>query len=132
MGKEWIMTIESPLDEKDVTEIIAMIIEILFGLVGALGMGWLYISNFGVAALIFFGYLVFCIFETYLIVAVWGLTGFCLAPLNLLAIAFSSFKLRDRIRETGAAGNFIYILVACGLVVGLVFMVLAWYVVFWG
>lgn len=124
------MTMASSSDEKDITEIIAIIIEVLFGLVGALGMGWLYISSFGVAALIFFGYLLFCIFETYLILEVWGLAGFCLTPLNLLAIAFSSFKLRDRIRETGANGNFIYILVACALVVGLVFMVLAGYIFF--
>jgi hypothetical protein len=74
--------------------------------------------------------LIFCIFETYLIVEVWGLAGFCLAPLNLLAIAFSSYKLRDRILETDANGNFVYILVACALVVGLVFMVLAGYVFF--
>jgi hypothetical protein len=121
------MTIESPFDENNTTEIIAIIIEILFGLVGALGMGWLYVGSFGVAALIFISYLIFCVFETYLIVVPWGLVGFCLAPLNLLAIAFSSYKLRDRIRQTGASGNFLYVLIACALVVGLVFMVLAWY-----
>jgi hypothetical protein len=124
------MTMESPFDEKDITEIIAIIIEVLFGLVGALGMGWLYISSFAVAAAIFIGYLILCVFETYLIVEAWGLVGFCLAPLNLLAIAFSSFKLRARIREVGASGNFLYILIACVLVVGLVFMVLAGYAFF--
>jgi len=128
------MTIESPFDENDTTEIIAIIIEIIFGLVGALGMGWLYVSSFGMAVLIFIGYLIFCIFETYLIVSAWGLAGFCLAPLNILAIAFSSYKLRDWIRETGASGNFLYIMIACALVVGLVFMVLVGYTFYrmWG
>jgi hypothetical protein len=116
---------EELIQETENTAIIAIIIEIIFGLGGALGMGWLYVGNFGMAALIFTGYLVFCIVEAILGLITLGFAAFCLAPLNFLFIAFSSIKLRDRIRQTGATGSFLYVIIAFILFVALVVVIVA-------
>ena len=113
------------IQENENTAIIAMIIEIIFGFGGALGMGWLYVGNFGRAALIFTGYLVFCVIEAIIGVITIGMAAFCFAPLNILIIAFSSVKLRDRIRQTGATGSFLYMLIAFILFIALVIILIA-------
>ena len=100
------------IQETENTAIIAMIIEAIFGLGGALGMGWLYVGNFGRAALIFAGYLILCTLEAVLGFITIGMAAFCFAPLNILAIAFSSIKLRNHVRDTGATGSMLYVLIA--------------------
>jgi hypothetical protein len=119
------MSFEFPSEDTENTGLIATIIEAVFGLAGALGMGWLYVGEFGKAALIFTGYLIFCLLEAFLTVVTIGMAGICLAPLNVLAIAISSIKLREMVRETGATGSFLYVLIAFILVVGLVFLLVA-------
>jgi hypothetical protein len=112
-----------PIQDEENTSLIAIIIEIIFGLGGALGMGWLYVGNFGRAALIFTGYIVFCIIEAILGFVTIGMAAFCFAPLNMLAIAFSSIKLREYIRWTGATGSMLYVVIA--FVLFLTFAVIA-------
>jgi hypothetical protein len=114
---------EYPIQNEDNTSLIAIIIEIIFGMGGALGMGWLYVGNFGRAALIFTGYIIFCIIEAVLGFITLGMAAFCFAPLNVLAIAFSSVKLREYIRHTGAIGSMLYVVIA--FVLFLAFAVIA-------
>jgi hypothetical protein len=101
-----------PIPDEENTALIAIIIEIIFGLGGALGMGWLYVGSYGRAALIFTSYIIFCIIEAVLAFVTIGLAAFCFAPLNMFAIAFSSIKLRENIRQTGATGSMLYVVVA--------------------
>jgi len=101
-----------PIQDEENTSLIAIIIEIIFGMGGALGMGWLYVGNFGRAALFFIGYIVFCIVEAVLGFVTLGMAAFCFAPLNILAIAFSSIKLREYVRYTGVTGSMLYVVIA--------------------
>ena len=116
---------EYPLQDRENTAVISMIIEIIFGLTGALGMGWLYVGDFGKAALISSAYLVFCLFEAFFIVVSIGIAAFCFAPVNILVIAVSSIKLREHVRNTGATGNFLYLIIAFIFVIALVVVVVA-------
>jgi len=102
--------------QADSTDIITMIIEIVFGLFGILGMGWLYVGNFPVAVGAFIGFAIVVFIET----AVAGLTlGIALCfiiPLNLAIAIISGIRARDYVRQTGATGSVLY--VVGGFVVG--------------
>lgn len=107
------------LKQSDSSDSIALILEIVFGFFGILGTGWLYAGNItiGLAALI--GYLVLIGIETAGIFVTFGLAGCIVVPLNIAIVVVSGIKARDYVRNTGAQGNALYVVlgVAGGLLV---------------
>ena len=104
--------------QSDSSDTIAMVIEIVFGFFGILGMGWLYAGNFPIAIGAFIGYAIVIFIET----AVAGLTlGFALCiiiPINLVIIVVSGIRARDYVRNSGASGSILYLVL--GFIVGAV------------
>lgn len=96
---------------------IAMLVEIVFGLFGMLGLGWLYAGNLAVGIAAFVGFYILVMVELVLVTGTLGLAACLIVPVNLVAVIFSGFKVRDYVRNTGAKGNILYPVIA--LVVGL-------------
>ncbi len=78
---------------------VALILEILPGLFGFLGIGWIYAGNVTVGVLALVGYLLFLGFELLVIVFTGGLAACCLLPLNLVAVAVSALLLNNYMKE---------------------------------
>ena len=72
---------------------LALILEILPGLFGFLGFGWIYSGNTTVGILVLIGMLVWDLIALILIVLSIGLGCFCTVPVNLTLIAMSAFML---------------------------------------
>jgi hypothetical protein len=89
-----------------------MIVEILFGLFGVLGIGWLYAGNVGTGVVALIGYLLLIFIEGVGITLTGGLAACIVVPVNLAIIIISGFKARDYVRNTGASGNVAYVVVA--------------------
>ncbi len=100
---------QSPSDS---TDTIAMIIEIVFGLFGLLGLGWLYVGNFVFSLAFLFGYWILLAIEGVIIAFSGGLCGCLFFPLNIVLIVVSGIKVRDHVRRTGASGSILYVIVA--------------------
>jgi hypothetical protein len=124
---------QQPYYPPDNTDTVAMILEIVFGLFGIMGMGWLYAGNILTAVLTFIGFTFFVLVEAALIAITGGLCG-CLAfPLNIGIAVFSATRVRDYVRRTRARGSILYVIIAgiiglvlvVGLIVGVVMLVIA-------
>jgi len=103
-----------PQESSDPT--VALIVEIIFGLGGVLGLGWLYAGNIAISLMVFFGYVVLVFIEFWIVALSFGLAGCIILPLNLVMIVISGFKARDYMRNTGASGSIARLLL--GLVAG--------------
>jgi hypothetical protein len=115
---------------QDNTDTVAMILEIVFGIFGIMGMGWLYAGNILTAVLIFIGFTIFVLVEAALIALTGGLCGCVAFPLNIGIAVFSAIRVRDYVRRTRSRGSVMYVIIAgiiglvvvVGLVVGLVLL----------
>jgi TM2 domain-containing membrane protein YozV len=117
----------------DNTDTVAMILEIVFGLFGIMGMGWLYAGNILTAVLIFIGFMILILVEAALIAISGGLCGCVAAPVNIAIAIFSAIRVRDYVRRNRSKGSVIYVIIAgiigfvlvVGLVVGLILLLVA-------
>lgn len=116
-------TTKDTFQKSESTDTIAMIIEIVFGIFGALGMGWLYAGNITAGVLIFLGYLVLLGIELLIISFTLGFALCLIVPVNIVIAAVSGIKVRDYVRNTGARGNVIYLIV--GAIGGLLLVCIA-------
>jgi hypothetical protein len=102
----------------DSSDTIAMILEILFGFFGIMGMGWLYAGNVTVAVVLFVGFLVVAFIEMAIGTATLGIAACLIVPFNLAVAIISGLRARDHVRNTGANGSIVYVILA--IVVGAV------------
>jgi TM2 domain-containing membrane protein YozV len=117
----------------DNTDTVAMILEIVFGLFGIMGMGWLYAGNILTAVLIFIGFMIFVLVEAALIAITGGLCSCVALPANIGIAIFSATRVRDYVRRTRSRGSVMYVIIAGiiglvvvgGLVVGLILLLVA-------
>ena len=107
----------------DNTDTVAMILEIVFGIFGLMGMGWLYAGNILTSILIFIGFTLFLLVESGLIAITGGLCACVALPANIGIAVFSAFRVRDYVRRTGARGSVLRVVIA-GLIGFLVVSVL--------
>ncbi len=115
----------------DSTDTIAMIIEIVFGLFGMMGMGWIYMGNFLIGGGLFVGWLIVVLVAvliptTLSLTVIGAVTWCCLAcmpPLNITVALISGIRLRDYVRNTGAKGSVLYLILAA--VIGSILICLA-------
>ena len=78
---------------------IAFILEILPGLFGFLGFGWIYSGNTTTGLLILFGYLAWIVVAVIIDIATGGLACFCTLPVNIAAIAISTVMLNNYTKQ---------------------------------
>ena len=117
----------------DSTDTIAMIIEIVFGLFGIMGMGWIYVGNLLVGGLLFVGWwvviLIVALSPTILTALTIGLGApaycclACMLPLNITVALVSGIRAKDYVRNTNAKGSVLYLILAA--VVGSILICLA-------
>ena len=100
----------------DSSDTIAMIIEIIFGLFGILGMGWLYASNLSLAIAAFIGFAILVFIEAAIVGATLGFALCIIIPFNLAVAVVSGLRVRDYVRNTGVTGSIVHLVV--GLVIG--------------
>lgn len=114
----------------DSSDTIAMILEIIFGLCGILGMGWLYAGNIAVAIMAFVGFLIVAMGEIFVASITLGLAGCIILPINLAVAVISGFRVRDYVRNTGAKGSVLYVII--GILVGMVVLCIGFFIFFGG
>ena len=102
----------------DSSDTIAMIIEIVFGLFGILGMGWLYAGRVPVAIGAFIGFVILVFIEIAIITVTAGLAACLIFPLNLAITIVSGLRARDYVRSSGATGSLVNLIV--GIIVGVI------------
>ncbi|MCD4738205.1 MAG: hypothetical protein K8R89_02970 [Anaerolineae bacterium] len=114
----------------DSSDTIAMVIEIVCGIFGMLGMGWIYVGNYIVGIGLFVGWLVMLfvgmLIPTLLTTVTLGIGAFsycCLPPLGIVGAVISGLRLRDYVRNTGAQGNVVFLIIA--IIVALLLLCLA-------
>ena len=100
----------------DSSDTIALIIEIVFGFFGILGMGWLYAGNISIAVLAFVGFAILVFIEAAIATGTLGLALCLIIPFNLVIAAVSAFRVRDYVRNSGATGSILYLVL--GIVIG--------------
>ena len=96
----------------DNTDTVAMILEIVFGLFGIMGMGWLYAGNILTAVLVFIGFMIFVLVEAALIALTGGLCSCVALPVNIGLAVFSAIRARDYVRRTRSRGSVMYVIIA--------------------
>jgi hypothetical protein len=96
----------------DSTDTIAMIVEIVFGLFGMLGMGWIYAGAIGKGILIFVGYLFLLALEVGVSVATGGICACLAVPVSIAAWVISGMRVRDHVRRTRAQGSVLNVVIA--------------------
>ena len=106
----------------DSTDTTALIIEIVFGLFGILGVGWLYVGNFAAAVLVFLGFGVLVVAETIAVFFTLGFAACLVVPVNIAVAIISGIRVRDHVRRTGATGSLANLLF---VIVGIVVIVAA-------
>lgn len=74
---------------------LAIILEILPGLFGFLGFGWIYSGNTSTGAIILIGFLFWSFLTGFIAVLTVGFSLLCTLPLSLLAIILSSVSLNN-------------------------------------
>ena len=124
---------QQPYYPQDSTDTVAMILEILFGLFGLMGMGWLYAGNILTAILVFIGFTVFLLVEAALIAITGGLCGCLALPVNIAVAVISGMRVRDYVRRTRSRGSVLLVVIAgligfmviAALVVGLIFLIIS-------
>lgn len=111
----------------DSTDTIAMIIEIVFGLFGILGVGWLYVGNFLVGGMLFIGWflalgavvLLLTVFSA-VTLGLGSVIACCIPPVGIAIAFISGLRVRDHVRNTGARGNILFLiipaLIGCGVI----------------
>ena len=102
----------------DSSDTIAMMLEIVFGIFGILGMGWLYAGNIPVAIGAFVGFLILAFIEMAIATLTLGLAACFILPVNLSIAVVSGIKARDYVRNTGAHGSVMYVIL--GIVLGVI------------
>ena len=102
----------------DSSDTIAMIIEIVFGLFGILGMGWLYAGNLAMAIGAFIGFVILVFIELAIITVTAGLAVCLIAPLNLVITIVSGLRARDYVRSSGTRGSIVNLII--GIIAGVV------------
>ena len=78
---------------------IAMVLEILPGLFGLYGFGWIYSGNSSVGILLLVGGLVWGVIAVVTLILTAGFACFCTIPINILAVTFSSMSLNNYMKE---------------------------------
>lgn len=78
---------------------IALILEILPGLFGFLGIGWIYAGNLTVGLIALIGFLVFVAIEVVIAIVTLGFGACCLLPLNIIIVAVSALLLNNYIQQ---------------------------------
>jgi len=96
----------------DSSDTIAMVLEIIFGIFGILGMGWLYAGNIAIAIAAFVGFIIVAFIELAIATATLGFAGCFILPFNIAVAVISGLKARDYVRNTGAHGSILYVIVA--------------------
>jgi len=84
-----------PLKDRSV----AYILEILPGLFGILGIGWLYAGNTGVGIAWLIGVLLWDVFAIIIDIASVGFGCFCSVPVNIVLITLSSVLLSNYVKQ---------------------------------
>ncbi len=111
-------------NQSDSSDTIAMLVEIIFGLFGILGMGWLYARNIPLAIAAFIGLTVFVFIEAMVAIVTLGFSLCLTVPLHFVIVAISGVRVRDHVRNTGVTGSIPHlavgllggaIVVCCGL-----------------
>lgn len=82
---------------------LAVILEILPGLFGLLGIGWIYSGNSTVGFALLIGYLVWNLIAITLVVFTAGVACLCILPINILALIVSVLLLNSYIRENNSS-----------------------------
>ena len=100
----------------DSSDTIAMVIEIIFGIFGILGMGWLYAGNIGISLLVFIGFAVVVFVEALVATATLGIAACIIVPLNIAVAVISGLRARDYVRNSGAKGSIVYLII--GIIIG--------------
>lgn len=109
-------------EKSDSTDTIALVLELVFGIFGILGTGWLYAGNVAVGLALLFGFFILLIGEAIGVALTAGLVACFLIPVNICIAVVSAFKARDHVRNTSARGHLLYavlglalpLIVACG------------------
>jgi hypothetical protein len=78
---------------------IALILEIVLGLFGIYGVGWLYSNKTNVGLSLLIGGIVWAIIAIAITVVTGGFALFCTIPVNLCAVAVSSIQLNGYINK---------------------------------
>ena len=78
---------------------LAMILEILPGLFGFLGFGWIYSGNTSTGTIILIGFLFWSFMTGFIAVLTVGFSLLCTLPLSLLAIILSTVTLNNHIKS---------------------------------
>jgi hypothetical protein len=78
---------------------IALILEILPGLFGFLGFGWIYSGNTSTGIAWLVGYLFWILIAAVVIVATGGFAVFCTLPINLIFIGVSASSLNNYTKQ---------------------------------
>lgn len=107
-------------NQADGSDTIAMLVEIIFGVFGFLGLGWLYARNIPMAIAVFIGFAIFMIFESFVAMITFGLSLCLSLPLHFVLVIISGVRVRDYVRNTGTSGSFVHLLIGL-LLGGLVF-----------
>jgi len=102
----------------DSSDTIAMILEIIFGIFGILGMGWLYAGNIPVSIAVFVVFLIVAFIEMAIATATLGIAACLILPVNLAIAVVSGLRVRDYVRNTGAHGSVLYVII--GIILGIV------------
>lgn len=95
----------------DSSDTIAMLLEIIFGFFGILGMGWLYAGNFPIAILVFIGFLIVVFIEFFVMTITVGIAACIIIPVNLAVAVISGLRARDYVRNSGAQGSILYVII---------------------
>ena len=102
----------------DSSDTIAMLLEIIFGMFGILGIGWLYAGNIPVALAAFIGFLIVALIEIGISAATVGIALCLIVPVNLAIAVISGLRVRDYVRNSGARGSVLYVIM--GIVIGMI------------
>lgn len=103
-------------NQADGSDTIALMIEIVFGIFGILGLGWLYARNIPMAVLAFIGFTIFLFVEALIAMVTFGLSLCLSVPLHFVIVIISGVRARDHVRNTGVSGSIVHLLV--GLLLG--------------
>lgn len=86
---------QRPLKDKS----IALILELVLGLFGFLGIGWIYSNQTTTGILCLVGMFVWNFIAFFIIIITGGFGCFCTLPVNLVAIAVSAYMLNNYTQE---------------------------------
>jgi hypothetical protein len=87
--------VQRPLKDKS----LALILELLLGLFGFLGIGWIYSNQTTTGILCLVGMFVWNIIAFFIIILTGGLGCFCTFPVNLAAVGVSAYLLNNYTQE---------------------------------